>query len=702
MSDIAIELLVMGNSTPEIEAYLDDIRNSGVAAHAIQIEHDADLLGKTLKAQRALDILIYTLEPGALSANQLFAVVSAINPILPVIAVADDPEEEARIDLMRLGAADLVQRKEYSHLTLAVLREHKHLTSLRRLQQLERQLKEAQERCDALTESSRDAIAYVHEGMHVMANRAYLELFGLAGEDEIEGLPILDMIAPAEHGTFKKLLRKLGADSDHSSELRTKCLRSDGREFNAELLFAPASIDGEPCTQVMIRDQSVSREVEEKLRLLSTQDIQTGLYNRQYFLSLLDEETRNQCNRGRNRQTLFYITLDNFSEIRNQAGIKISDALLQEIAALLRGSVGYDDLLARFGDHTFTILSPGDDVDAAGKLAQKICKFVAEHNYSIADIPLKPSCSIGIAFTSNQINSGHEFVTLAYNACETARNEGVNLYSLKAEEPQREENSPTEAHLSQLIRYALEHDQFQLVYQPIVSLHGDTRENYAVMLRLLDENQEEIQPEHFMQQADLMGKLPDLDRWVIRHAIAELASQRKQGQKINFFIHITGASLADETLLLYICDCLRDTEAKGSWVTFQCSDSDARSHLQQLQKLSEGLKKIKCKLCVDRFGLAKKPEALLSELHLDYVQFDPTFLQGLSENQEKQDSLNQLNELTQGRNIKTIAAGVEEASSLAILWSIGVNYIRGYFIQEPTAAIRYDFPDEQAAPLTRP
>ena len=103
------------------------------------------------------------------------------------------------------------------------------------------------------------------------------------------------------------------------------------------------SIDGEPCTQVMIRDQSVSREVEEKLRLLSTQDVQTGLYNRQYFLSLLDEETRNQCNKGKNKQTLFYITLDNFSEIRNKAGIKVSDVLLLEIAGLLRGSVSHED-----------------------------------------------------------------------------------------------------------------------------------------------------------------------------------------------------------------------------------------------------------------------------------------------------------------------------------------------------------------------
>ncbi|MEW8497239.1 MAG: EAL domain-containing protein, partial [Candidatus Thiodiazotropha taylori] len=75
----------------------------------------------------------------------------------------------------------------------------------------------------------------------------------------------------------------------------------------------------------------------------------------------------------------------------------------------------------------------------------------------------------------------------------------------------------------------------------------------------------------------------------------------------------------------------------------------------------------------------------------DFVQFHSSFLSDLSENQDKQDKLNHLNELVQAEDIKTIASGVEEAGSLAILWSIGINYIRGYFIQEPSDSIDYDF-----------
>ncbi|MBA1332652.1 diguanylate phosphodiesterase, partial [Candidatus Endoriftia persephone str. Guaymas] len=164
------------------------------------------------------------------------------------------------------------------------------------------------------------------------------------------------------------------------------------------------------------------------------------------------------------------------------------------------------------------------------------------------------------------------------------------FYSVEtpAEDDLDDDLNGNEADLSHLIEYALSNDQFRLVYQPIVSLQGDTRENYAVLIRLLDQNGEEIQPNYFLKQAEEMGKLPEVDRWVIRNAIAELARQRRQGHKINFFINISGVTLADDTLLLWICDCLREFEAKGPWVVFQIKDEEARAHLAQVQKLSEG------------------------------------------------------------------------------------------------------------------
>jgi EAL domain-containing protein (putative c-di-GMP-specific phosphodiesterase class I) len=375
-----------------------------------------------------------------------------------------------------------------------------------------------------------------------------------------------------------------------------------------------------------------------------------------------------------------------------------ADSIINELALVLREIVSKDDLLARFGDHTFTLLTRLQERDAIINLAEKICRLAKQHDYKDGHLIGQPSCSIGIVRSAPEITTVHEFIDLAYQAWDLASAKGTNQVHLTADVIPGAATSVTghEADLEKLISDALEHDQFRLVYQPIVSLHGDTRENYAVLVRLLDNNQEEIHPDHFLPCAEASGKMPELDRWVIHKAITELTQYRRMGHKVNFFINISGPSLDDQMLLLWICDCLRELQAKGSWLVFQVKEEDAINRPQQLQQLLQGLKKIKCKISVDHFGLAPKPNAALQNLPVDFVQFDQQLVEGLAGDQERQDRLNELNRTVQKSAVKTIAAGVDDTHGLTILWSIGVNYIRGYFIQEPSPNINFDFKMESS------
>lgn len=691
MHDTAIELLIIGNNPSEIEGYLTALRNAGIAVHSHRVEHDLDAVSAA--GTTPIDLILYTIEPNETSIAETLKTLLKQGVTVPLIALSESCDSETKASLMSQGACDLVERKQNQLLSLVLQREYYHLTQQREIEASKHKLKEYELRCNLLTESSRDAIAYIHEGMHVKANSAYLELFGLAKEDDIEGLPILDMIAPSEQVKFKKVLRKLGMGKEDNSQMNSTCISSDGSEFNAELSFLPAIIDDEPCTQVIILNQSSAKEVEEKLRLLSTQDIHTGLYNRQHFFNMLGDVLAS----ADDQTTLFYITLDDFKEIRDAGGILVSDSIISEVAALLKAISSENDLLARFGDHTFTLLTKAKEKQSVTKLAKYICLQIENHQYKKIPLSYLPTCSIGVVSWGPEVANANDMINLAYQACDQARNQGGNqVFFAKKCKDKEGTLTDSEADLVKLIEHAFEHDQFRLVYQPIVSLHGDSRENYAVLVRLLDNNQEEIHPDQFLAQTEAIGKMPELDRWVIRQAISELAKHRAQGEKITFFINISGPSLRDDRLLLWICDCLREFEAKGSWLVFQIHDAIARSHVHEIGKLLDGLKKIKCKISIDHFGLAPKPEALLRSLPIDFVQFDPQLLVGLTENQEKQDRLNELNRITQKSNIKTVTAGVDEANSLAILWSIGVNYIRGHFIQEPSPTINYDFKPESS------
>jgi len=688
MHETAIELLVIGSSASEMEGYLTSLRNAGIAVHGRRVGQDPEALADDL--EEVVDLIYYSADPDALTLPRVMELVTSKGLDLPIIVLTDSYQGEAKAQAMGQGAADLLERNQHGLLVEITRREY----ARHRLQQerraLSQQLAEAEERCNTLSESSHDAIAYIHEGMHVKVNPTYLKLFGLQESEEVEGLPILDVILPAEHGKLKKILRKLGSGGDQRAELTTTCVRDNGEEFSAELSFLSASIDGEPCNQVIIRDLSRSREVEEKLQLLSTLDTQTGLFNRQHFLDLLDASLAATPS----GQSLFYITLDNFKGIRDNAGIQASDRVINEVADLLREIAADSDLLARFGDHTFTLLTQGGGNKQLCKLGHEICRQVKAHGYADT-IPLQPSCSIGIVGASNDVRNANEFINRAYQACEQARIQGGDQpFLAEVSREKEEELTGSEADLVNLIHHALEHSQFRLVYQPIVSLHGDTRETYAVLVRLLDNNQDEIHPDHFMAQMASLGKLAEMDRWVIRTAISELAKHRQEGKKVIFFVNISGQSLEDDTLLLWICDCLREYEAKGSWFVFQVAEEDARTHLQEMKKLTEGLAKIKCKVSIDHFDLESRPELTINNLPVDFVQFDPRVLNGLAEDQIMQDRFNGLNRAIQDSGIKTIAAGVEETNSLAILWSVGVNYIRGYFIQEPSISISYDFKPE--------
>jgi diguanylate cyclase (GGDEF)-like protein/PAS domain S-box-containing protein len=634
-------------------------------------------------------------------------------PDTPLIIIyQDDHDPEVLLEAMRGGARDVVSKDDIDHLQLVVTRELSALRTRNELARIKNKLDESEQRCNILVESSRDAIAYVHEGMYIHANKAYLDMFGYVEMEDIEGLPILDMIAPSELKTFKKFLRSLDEDTA-TTTIETSCQSSDEKIFEAQLEFSPASVDGEPCTQIIIRDQSLDNELEEKIQILENQDTQTGLYNRRYLISQLNEIT-SSSDKNRHNHSLHYILIDGFKKLRAEVGVINSDKLIKMVALELSKTVDDGDLLTRFGDHTFVILSQKAKLLEAEPFAEMVRTSIKKGVFTVDNDDIDLTCSIGISYLGSDDISSQDLINQAYNACETAREEGGNLHlSYNEEEMQqhyKEESEDSESsesiseqeqdqeHLEEidysridsLINNALENDQFRVVYQPIVSLQGDTREHYAVLTRIIDEGNDDVMPGEFLDRAKQINLMSKIDRWVIKHAIEELVIHRNQGHKTKFFIHISESGIKDESLLLWICDCLRESNAKGAWIIFQFHEDDVRANTQDAKKLISGLKKIRCEIAVDQFGLKPKNELMLKHLPIDYIKIDPSLSAGLCQSQDKQDTLGEINKSIQGFDIKTIAMGVEDANSLAVLWTVGVNYIQGYFMQKPTETITYE------------
>ena len=252
-----------------------------------------------------------------------------------------------------------------------------------------------------------------------------------------------------------------------------------------------------------------------------------------------------------------------------------------------------------------------------------------------------------------------------------------------------------EAAVVERIDHALANDGFRLKFQPIVSLQGDTRENYSVYLRLLDEDGEELVPDVFLSPANQASRLAEIDRWVVRQSIQELASHRRDGQKVVFHLIMSAAGIRDDSMLLWICDCLREFRAKGSWLVFQFRENDLRTALRPARELIEGLKKVNCRIAISHYTDATAANLdELKEFAIDFVKLSPEYLQNLAASTAQQEQMQAAHNLLHEAGYQTVACGLEDADSLAVLWNIGVNYIQGYFLQKPESTITFEESNE--------
>lgn len=247
-----LRLLIIEDTLNDAELMIRILRNSGYSVRQATPDNPDELV--SILQTHPIDLAICSAASRRPSLEQVRDAIETSGKDIPLIAFAADHNLEMQLEIMQIGASDLVCKNELEHLRLVVRRELTSLEIRRKLEVSERLIQESETRCRALLDSSRDAIAYVHDGMHIHANAAYLDMFGFESLEEIASTPVMDMVAPEDHAKFKEFLRHYRGGEQGAQELQILGLRLDGTEFNATMTFIPAAIESEPCTQIIIRE----------------------------------------------------------------------------------------------------------------------------------------------------------------------------------------------------------------------------------------------------------------------------------------------------------------------------------------------------------------------------------------------------------------------------------------------------------------
>ncbi|MBS0557321.1 MAG: EAL domain-containing protein [Proteobacteria bacterium] len=681
-----IKILLVEDSVEEAEQLISMLRNGGIAVRPARAGN-ADELQAQLATQTP-DLLLVNLAARSLSLKAVATAANATGKDIAVIAVTARADEDTVANAFVEGARALALRNRAEHVQSVARREFEALLMRRSVRRLEASLRETERRCEALLDSSRDPIAYVHEGMHVRANKAYLETFGFEDFEDIEGMSILDMIAPDDAEDFKALLKKLSKGEKPPQKLNLKAQRADGSAFDASLEFAEASYEGEPCQQIIFRQQTVSVEMAKELDALRSKDLVTDLYNRQHCLGEL-ERMAGDAAKGRNDQALLLIEPDNFKSLLDTVGLGNADLLLGDMANLMRRHLKDTDIAGRFGEHAFGVLLAGHNADAVRQLAETLRHAFEERIFEVGKQSVNANVSIGGTLIGEKNANAQTILNQANGALRAAQAEGgnrINVFDPAAKDKADEEKNK---HWLTLIKDALANNGFVLFYQPIISLHGAEGEFYEILLRMTGPKGE-ITPNYFMPIAEQNGLLAAIDRWVIAAAIKALAEREKAGHKTTFFVKLTPQSLDDQTLLPWIAQQLKNARLRGDALVFEMPESKVVTSLKPARAFVTGLKQLHCGFALEQFGSGLNSFQLLKHVDANYLKLDRNFMAELPKNKEHQEKIKELCDQAHHAGKLTVAEFVEDAASMSILFSCGVNFVQGNFLQEPEKVMAYE------------
>lgn len=674
-NDYVIKILFVENSVEEAEQIISLLRNSGIAVRPARATNAEQL--RIAISELEPDVVMFDPAVETLDLAEVVNQMDASGRDYSLLGLINTMDNETITNLFICGARGVASRGSAKQLIAVLSREFEALQTRRKVRSLEASLRESERRCDALLDSSTDAIAYVHEGMHVRANQAYLTTFGYASFDDLMGVPVLDMIESSHADEFKALLRGHARQEKLPPHTTLHAQRADGSHFDATVEFASATFEGEPCLQIVFRQQALDPTLLQQLQ----HDAVTGLLNRARLLERIDDAV-GAAAKGKKGQALLLVEPDNWNSIVAGIGMGKTDELLASFADRVRILLGTEDVAGLLADHTLGIVLDSRQDSAIKEWIEQLQNNVSREIFDAGTRSITVTASIGGSLLGEKNANTELLLNQASQALRDAQNTGggkIELHDPAAREKADEER---DKYWLALLRKALAGDGMTLFHQQTISLQ-DVDGDYSEILLRMNGPQGLVLPGFFMPLAEKYGLDSAVDRWVLEQAINALHARDHQGQKTTYFVKITAASLQDATLLPWLAARMQDVALKHGRLVLEMTESKVMTLLRPAQQFVNAWKQLGGQFALEQFGSGLNSFHLLNHIDADYLKIDRSYMADLPTHPENQKKITEICEQARGLKRMTIAEWVEDATSTSLLFACGVDFVQGNFLQEP-------------------
>ncbi|MEO5617957.1 MAG: diguanylate cyclase, partial [Candidatus Eisenbacteria bacterium] len=352
---------------------------------------------------------------------------------------------------------------------------------------------------------------------------------------------------------------------------------------------------------VVIHAQDISERKEmERLEHIVNHDFLTGLLNRRNFETVLSKEV-SRAERYNAPGAVLLIDLDNFKDVNDTFGHKAGDDVLKGVAGLLRQRLRNTDIIARVGGDEFAVLLPQTNADEVQIVAREVVRALGLETAVLADKSIRITASVGVAMFNGQTDA--EIMACADLAMYEAKETGRNRFEIYRPLMTGRERVSARFIEVERIRRTLESGRMILFSQPILDLGTGEVCQHELLLRLPDEESgKPLPPSAFLYSAERSGLIQAIDCWVVREAIALIASHARAGKRLALHVNISGKSIGNRMLVEHTEAALDEFGINPTQLIFEITETAAISNIEEAKAFAFRMHDRGCRFALDDFG----------------------------------------------------------------------------------------------------
>jgi len=497
--------------------------------------------------------------------------------------------------------------------------------------------------------------------------------------------PCDDRQHPCPHKEVFKTNQHMTVIHDHAN--------LDGEQHYVELAATPLFDSEQRCIGLIesARDITAHLEVQDNLRdqksILDHQahhDPLTGLPNRLLFNDRL-EQSIEKAKRNETKVALLFVDLDHFKEINDSLGHDIGDEILIAVTKRLDELIRKEDTFARLGGDEFTViledLINGQD---ASRLAQKILEVLALP-FTIKEHLLYISSSIGISLYPTDGYITHDLLKYADAAMYKAKDKGRNNFQYYSAE--MTELAFERVEMETNLRTALQKGEFVVYYQPQINGKTNKLVGMEALVRWQNPKMGLVSPAKFIPLAESTGLIVELDQFVMKTAMKQVALWYKQGLNPGrLALNLAIKQLQQGNFINILKNIIKETECKVEWLELEVTEGQIMTNPDCAIKMLNQISALGISLAIDDFGTGYSSLSYIKKLPINKLKIDQSFIQDLPSDDEDVAIVRAVVAMAKSLNLSLIAEGVETKAQKDFLVNNECKDIQGYYYSKPISS----------------